>query len=234
MPRDRLGGRRVQLHVLGRGDRHEMRREVLHREAPEIEPLTPADDRRRHLVRFGGRQHEPDAGRRLFEQLEERVERFARQPLRLVDDVDLLAPDHRRGGRLLAEVARVVHPAVRRGVDLDHVNVGPVADRDALLADAARLGGRRVHAVDHLGQDPRGGGLAGAPRPAEQERVRQPPFADGTGQGSDDVVLADQLGGRLRPVPSVQGLVVGSPLAVRRHARSSTSCTMAVHPPSTT
>ncbi len=68
------------------------------------------------------------AGRRLLEQLQQRVERLARQPLRLVEDVDLLAAHGRRGGRALAQLAGVVHAAVRGGVDLDHVEVRALAD----------------------------------------------------------------------------------------------------------
>ena len=108
----------------------------------EVEALAPADDRGRHLVRLGGGQHEPHAGRRLLEDLQQGVERLAGEPLRLVDDVDLLAALHRRGGRLLAEFARVLDAAVGGGVDLDDVEVRALADRDALGAHAARLGRR--------------------------------------------------------------------------------------------
>src|SRR5439155_12868353 len=178
------------------------------RESAEVEPLTASDDRRGHLVWLRGREDEPNTGRRLLEELQQRVERFAGQPLRLVDDVDLLATDHRGGRGLLAELPSVVDPTVGCGIDLDHIHVGPLADGHALLADVARLHGWRVHAVDHLGEDPRGGGLAGSARSAEQERVMEPILADRSGQPPDHVVLAQQLGRCLRPIPAVQGLVL--------------------------
>ena len=103
-------------------------------EPPEVEALAPADDRGRHLVRLGGGQHEPDAGRRLLEELQQGVERLAGEPLRLVDDVDLLAALHRRGGRRLAQLARVLDAAVAGGVDLDDVEVRALTDRDALAS----------------------------------------------------------------------------------------------------
>ena len=142
MASDRVRRRRLERDALGQGDLREMRGQILERQPAEVEPLAAADDRGRHLVRLGGGQHEPHARRRLLEELQQRVERLAGQALRLVDDVDLLAALHRRGRRLLAQVARVVDAAVGRGVDLDDVEVRPVADRDALLARAARLGGR--------------------------------------------------------------------------------------------
>ena len=203
--------------------------QVLEREATEVEALAAPHDRGGHLVRLGGRQHESHAGRRLLEELQQRVERLARQALRLVDDVDLLAARHRRGGRLLAQVAGVVDPAVRGGVDLDDVDVGALADRDALVADAARLGRGALLAVDHLGQDARGRGLARSARAAEQERVGQPALADRARERAHDVILAEELGRRLRPVAPVERLV----LLLVRHALPRRSPIVAVHPPST-
>ena len=145
----------------------------------------PPDDRGRHLVRLGGGQHEPHARRRFLEDLQQGVERLAGEPLRLVDDVDLLAALHGRGGRLLPQLARVLDAAVAGGVDLDDVQVRAFTDRDALGTHAARLGRGALLAVDHLGQDASGGGLARPPGPAEQERVVQAPLADGAGQRAD-------------------------------------------------
>jgi hypothetical protein len=73
----------------------------LHPSSTEVEPLTPTDDGRRHLVGLRRGQDEPNARWRLLEHLEQSIEGLARQALRLIDDVDLLAPLHRRGGRLL-------------------------------------------------------------------------------------------------------------------------------------
>ena len=174
--------------------------------------------------------------RRFLEDLQQRVEGLARQSLRLVDDVDLLAALHRGGRRLLAQLARVLDTAVTRGVDLDDVEVGALADRHALRARAAGLGGGALLAVDHLREDARRRGLAGAPRTAEQERVVQAVLADRAGEGAHDVVLPEHLGRRLRAVPPVQRLVLllvrhVPPLAVVAPTRGKK---VAVHPPSTT
>ncbi len=210
-----LGGLRGDRDALQLGHPfEEVGGEVLGGQAAEVEPLAPADDGGRHLVRLGGGQDEADAGRGLLEHLQEGVERLARQALGLVDDVDLLPAHGRRGGGPLAELTGVVHPAVGGRVDLDDVEVRALPDPDALLADPARLGGRPVLAVDHLGQDPGRRGLARPPRPAEQEGVRETVLADRPDQGPDDVLLPDDLLGRLGAVLAVEGAVLV------RHRRS--------------
>jgi hypothetical protein len=158
-------------------------------------------------VRLGRAQDEPNAGRRLLEQLQERVERLTRQALGLVEDVDLLAAHGRGGRRAFPELAGVVHASVRRGVDLHDVEVRSIADPHALLALAARLGRRTLLAVDHLRQDPGGGGLAGAPRPREQEGMRETPLVDGSDQGPDHVLLPEHLTRRLGPVLPIERLI---------------------------
>ncbi len=207
LARDRVRRLGRQRHALVLRDALEVLGDRLERDQMEVEPLAAPHDRGRHLVRLGGREHEPDARRRLLEHLQQRVERLARQPLRLVDDVDLLATLDRRGGRLLAEVARVVDAAVGGRVDLDHVQVLPVPDSHALIARAAGFGRGAGLAVDHLGQDPGRRGLPGPPRAAQQERVRQAPLADRARERSDHVVLAEHLRGALRAVLAVQRLV---------------------------
>ena len=171
------------------------------------------DDRGGHLVGLRGRQDEADARRRFLEHLQQRIERLAGEPLRLVDDVDLLAALHRRRRRLLAELPRVLDATVGRRIDLHHVQVRPLADGHALFAATARLGRRARGAVDHLGQDPRGGRLAGPAGTAEQERVMEAAVTDGAGERPHDMILTEHLGRRLGPVPPVERLV----LPVLRH-----------------
>ncbi len=244
LSRDGVGGHRVERDALRLGDRAQVGGEILHGESPEVVPLATPDDGGRHLVGLGGGEHEADPRRRLLEQLQERIERLARQTLCLIDDVDLLPARHGCRGRLLAQVPCIIHTAVGSRVDLDDVDVRALADGDALDARVAGFGGGCPLAVHHLGQDPRGGGLAGSPRPAEQERVMETPLTDRPRQRPDHMVLADEVGRRLRSVPPVEGLMRhdvgrhGDGLRlwvlhlVLRHA-SSRPHEMAVHPPST-
>src|SRR4029077_9761724 len=121
-------------------------------------------------------------------------------------DVDLVAPLGGRGvHRALAEVARVVNPAVRSGVELDDVKGRrAVPDADAGITFAAGLArdarGRRPLAVQGHGEYPRRGGLAYAPRPREEIPVGHALARHGAAQGGTDVLLDDEIGELLRTV----------------------------------
>ena len=60
----------------------------------EVEALQPAQHRSRglrDLLRLGGGEDEHHPWRRLLEDLQQRIPRLAREHVRLVDDVDLVA-----------------------------------------------------------------------------------------------------------------------------------------------
>jgi hypothetical protein len=73
-------------------------------------------------------------GRRLLDQLEERVPRGVRELVRLVEDVDLEASLDRLEDHVLADLADVVDPALARRVHLDDVEGGARSDRPAGVA----------------------------------------------------------------------------------------------------
>jgi hypothetical protein len=63
-----------------------------------------------------------------------------------------------------------------------------------VLADVARPFSQfRLQAVDRLGQQAGGGGLAGAARAGEQEGVRHPVGSNGIAQRLHNVLLANHL-----------------------------------------
>jgi hypothetical protein len=92
----------------------------------------------------------------------------------LVDDVHLVAAERRRVLHLLEQLAHVVDPGARGGVDFDHVDEAALVDRHATAALAAGCRTDALLAVQALGQDARDGRLADAARPGEQEGVVQP------------------------------------------------------------
>ena len=60
-------------------------------------------------------------GRWLFYSLEQRIESFAGDLVRLIDDEDFIAVADRTIAHVLAQFAHFVDAAVGRSVDLDHV-----------------------------------------------------------------------------------------------------------------
>ena len=117
----------------------------------------------------------------------------------LVNDVDLGARfGARRVHRPLAQVARVVHAAVRRGVELDDVEIrraGPDAPAGAALpTGVAGISGLAALAVQGHRQNPCRRGL---PHPAgarEQIPVGHPILGHGAAQRGGHVILGDQIG----------------------------------------
>src|SRR4029453_16932628 len=73
----------------------------------------------------------------------------------------------------------------------------------------AGLGRGSALAVDHLRQDAGGGRVAGPSGGTEQEGVVQSPLPHRPDEGSNDMLLPHDLLGRLGPVLSIEGDVVG-------------------------
>ena len=186
-------------------DVREMRGELARRDAPQVEPLAARQHRHRDLVDLGRGEQEFDVRGRLLERLQQRVEGVLRQHVDFVDDVDLVARRDRGIAHRLDDLAHVVDPGVARGVHLDDVDMAPLGDRDARLAHPARVDRRPAlpvgaDAVERLGDQPRGRGLADPAHPGQQEGMRDPPAGDGIAQRGDHRVLPDQLAERLRPI----------------------------------
>ena len=73
-----------------------------------------------------------------------------------------------------------------------------------------------MDAIERLGEDARGGGLADAARPDEEIGVREPVLFDRVLQRPRDVLLPDDIVERLRPIFARENLVAHAPNLVRR------------------
>ena len=141
-------------------------------------------DGRRDLQRVGGGEHEHDVFGRFLEGLQQRRFRAAAEHVHFVEDVDLLGAAGAEVCDPFEQVADLLDLALRRRVDLDHVERRALGDRHAAVAHATRVAVvAPVGAVQGLGQQAGGGGLAGAPRAGEEVRVADPAVADGVVQG---------------------------------------------------
>jgi hypothetical protein len=205
MTSDDLERVRCDVDVLGLGDLAEVGLEDVDRDAPEVESLGARDDRLKDLVSLGGREDEDDVRRRLLEGLQERVERLGRQHVDLVDHVDLAAGTRRGESDAGQDLSGFVHLGVGGRVHLDHVEGRSVGDRDARRALPARVGRGALLAVQRLGQDAGGAGLAGPSGAGEEVGVRHPILGDGVREGLRNVLLAEDLAERLGPVLAIEG-----------------------------
>ena len=184
-------------HVLG---------ELLHRQQVEVEVLGAAANGGQHLLRVGRGQHEHHVARRLLERLQQRGRRRGREHVDLVEDVDL-RPARRTQRDPADELADGVHPVVGGGVELLHVVGGAGVDGQAAVAGAVGLTVGQVLAVERLGEDPGGGGLAGSAGPAEQIGVTDALVADGVAERPDHVLLAPDVAEPAGSVAAVERLI---------------------------
>ena len=113
---------------------------------------------------------------------------------------------HRREERALAQLAGVVDAAVAGRVDLDDVDRALATPRElaAAVALAARVGDRRLGAVERARQDASAGGLAAAAWSGEQVGVVDPVAGQRSAQRLGDMLLPDDLGEGLRAVAAVE------------------------------
>ena len=169
----------------------------------EIDPLEiEADAARthgdRHLVDFGGREHEFYVRRRLFQGLQEAVEGLLGEHVHFVDDVDLGASRDRAVARVLDDLAHVVDAGVRGRIHLDDVDMSRVHDRLAVDAELGHDDGGLVDLagdgiVEGAGENAGGGGLADPAHAGEDIGLVDALERERIGEGAHHRVLADQV-----------------------------------------
>ena len=199
--------RQFQLFLL----RHilDARGNVFRVNAPEVKPLAAGQDGGRKLVDFGGGQDEFDVLRRLFQGLQQRVERTGGEHVDFVNNVDAVFAADRREVRLVPDVPDVVDTVVGRRVNFHHVQDAAAVNAAAGVAFIAGVPVHRVLTVDGLGEDLGAGRLAGSAGAGEQIGVRMPPGLHLIHKGPGNVILSDHIRKHLRPVFPVQRLIHG-------------------------
>ena len=128
----------------------------------KIESLAARQHRDRNLARLGRAEDEFHVLRRLFQRLQQRVERLLGQHVHFVDDVDLEASPAGTDTDVGPQLADFVDAAVAGTVDLQHVHIVAAGD---LLADVALPAGVGVGPCTQfsaLARDAGGRGLADA------------------------------------------------------------------------
>ncbi len=186
-------------------DLSKMAGEQFGRNALQVEALAARQHRDRHLVHLGRGEQELHVRRRFLQRLEQAVPCLFGEHVRFVDDVHLVARGDSGIAHSLGYLANVVDAGMAGGVHLNHVDMAPLGNRDAGFTHAARRNRGAAlpigaDAVQRLGDQPRGRGLAHPAHPGHEERMRQPLAPDRVAQRLHHGVLADQLGKGLRAV----------------------------------
>lgn len=152
----------------------------------------------RQLLRVGGGEDELDVGRRLFQRLEQGVERVGRQHVHFVDQVDLEAPTAWGVLHIIEQFAGILDLGPAGGVDLDQVDETAFVDFPAHRTGAAWRRGDAGFTVQALGNDPGDRGLAHAPGTGEQVGMVQALVVQGVDQSLEHMGLADHFAERAR------------------------------------
>lgn len=140
----------------------------------EVEPLAAADDSGEDFVRLGRCEKKLHIGRRLFEGLQEGVERLLSEHVHFVDDVDLIVAGGRGISDRLVDLADIVDPAVRGAIDFEDVERAACVDIEAGRAGVAWFAIRgEVVAIKRFGKDAGEGGLSRSAAAAEKIGVGQ-------------------------------------------------------------
>ena len=198
---DDMKGLVVYLHALLGGDPAQVPHHVRNGNPVEVIGLAPAEDGGENLVLLRGGQDENRVCRGLFQGFEKSVEGGLREHVHLVDDVHAVPAHLRRHLHLLHERLDVLYRIVGSGVQLVDAIGTALLEAHAGLTFPAGLHLRPgMGTVDHLGKDAGGSGFTHAPGAAEQVGMRQLPPLDGIGEGTCNVVLADQALEGVRPV----------------------------------
>ena len=205
--RDGLERRFLDGHVLLARDQAQVIHHQFDRDAAQVEALAAGENRRQHLLRVGGGEHELHMRGRLLQRLEQRVEGRRREHVNFVDDVDLELPPGRRVLAGLAQFPHLLHAVVARAVDLHHVERAALGDFPAarIVFVVFHLGTAR--AVQALGEDAGDGRLARAARAAEEVGMGDAPGRDGMAERVRDVLLPDHVGETLRAILARDDLV---------------------------
>ena len=169
--------------------------------------MRPRSNSGEDLVRVGRGEDEAHVLGRLLDQLQQGIKPGRGNHVSFVDDVDLVARRCGREHRALTQIAGVVHAPVTRSIKLDDVD-GARSTRSqihAVLARAARLGGRSLLAVQRSRHDSSCRRFAAAAGAGEKVRVVNAIVVQSPCQRRGDVFLAHHVGQPRRPVGAVEG-----------------------------
>ena len=196
-----------QLNSFTRSDIQQAARNVLRADTPEIKPLAARQDSRGHFMQLGRRQNKQHMLRRLFERLEQRIERADRKHVHLVDDKHALFDLRGRVSCFVTQIADIVHTVVGSCVDLGYIKHGTVQNAAAGRAFVTRIAVRRMLTVDRARQNFRTGCFARAARAGKQVRVAKPPGSKLRAQCIRNMLLTDHIRKGLRPPFAIQRLI---------------------------
>ena len=144
----------------------------------QVEPLAARQHGHRHLADLGGGEDEFCVRRRLFQRLQERIERSPREHVHLIENIHLRACAYRRVPDRIIDLAHVIDAIVGGGVHLDDIDVPAFHDGLAVHAEDRHFDHRTGDGaigqlvVERPGKDARGRRFAHSAHAGENPGLR--------------------------------------------------------------
>ena len=189
----------------------------------QVKALAARQDGHRHLADLGGGKNELGVRRRLFQRLEQGIERALGQHVHLIDHIDLVARLNRAIAHTVQKIAHIIDASAAGGIQLQHIHVPTIDDGAAMAA----LGGQ-IHTgamlrfaveIQGPGQEPRRRGLTDPAHAGQHKGMGYAPRRKSIGQGADHGLLANQILKGARPIFAGQDLIGG--IGIQRGWRGS-------------
>ena len=222
-PRQHRHRARLDLYFFFRRDPLDLFRDFREGQRPKLKKLRPRLDRLHQIFRARRRQNKHHSFRRLFQGFQQGIRSFIGELVRFIQNHNFVAAIRRRVPHHLAQFANLIDTAVRRRINLDHVQRPPLRNLPARSACSIRIGRGPFLAVQCLGQNSRRRGFAHTAHARKNIRVRHPVRIDGVRDSPGDVLLAYDFTEGLRAVFAGNNLIThvfGSPVSRRRMKHS--------------
>ena len=151
--------------------------------------------------------------RRLFQRLQQRIERRIGNLVRLIQDVNLVLISCRPVSRRIAQFANLIDAAIGRRIDLNHINRIARPDLRAALANLTWLcrwslrRPDRIPAVQRHRQNARNRRLPNSAMPAEDVTMRYPILRECIHQRHGHVILSRYIRETLWPILPCKNLI---------------------------
>ncbi len=144
---DDFKGLIVNLNFFTYNDPFERTHKFLGRCFGEDKRHTAGFYRHRHFLRIGRCKDEHCVGRRFLERLQERIKRFGREHVHLIDNVNFVRAGRWRQINPIPEGPHLVNAAVTGSIDFNNIQIPSLRNGNAGFAFAARPGFRGLFTV---------------------------------------------------------------------------------------
>ena len=158
-------------------------------------------------MRIGRRQNKDHVCRRLFQSLEQSIERARRQHMNFVNNIDFIIGLRRCILDLVSDVSDFFNAVIGSSIDFDHIVQTSGSNRLAGFAFVARVTVDLIRTVQSLCEQLGARSLAGSPWPRKQIRMRRLFRCQRIFQCFGNHVLTDKIFKGLRSPNTIQCLI---------------------------